>query len=250
MTQELHNDSPGTDTGVEVGKGEIPHGGSRASLFARIPRVFEHYPGLLARLRTAGALVALSVVLLGGAELGGHYAWGLILFSYLLLVMTAYELVRACSSSPLHLSGLGTAASQTTFFFGLLFTPTVILLCRMSEGSFFEAFRIHAFLPVIGVAGGLSLFSVLLPIVFQSTVSLPVVERRILERVIAVLFVGIGGGAAMALVSAQEAAGLFFWFILVNALNDSGAYFIGARFQSSRLSPVLSPKKTLYGSYG
>ena len=43
---------------------------------------------------------------------------------------------------------------------------------------------------------------------------------------------------------------LFFFMILVVAITDSGAYFIGRKFGKRKLAPRISPNKTLEGSVG
>lgn len=206
------------------------------------------YPGLVSRLRTAGFLILLTSVLLGGAWLGGIYAWGLIVCTYLFLIMTAVELVTACALSPLHNTSLGSMVSRAAFLVSLLFTPTLLVILRLDEASFFQAYRNDYLLSFILGGSFFSLFCCLLPIIFQTTTPIPVLERKSLERMIGVLFVSIGGGAFIVLASGERSVWLFLWFVLVVAMNDSGAYFVGARYSSSPLSPVLSPKKTTLGS--
>ena len=38
------------------------------------------------------------------------------------------------------------------------------------------------------------------------------------------------------------------WLIIVVAVNDSAAYFIGTNYQSMKIAPAISPKKSLYGT--
>ncbi|MCB0330819.1 MAG: phosphatidate cytidylyltransferase [Bdellovibrionales bacterium] len=208
------------------------------------------YPALTKRLRTAAALILLSIVMLWGAAIGGIYAWGLIGFSYFFLIIVAAELVSTCALSPLHNTSFGSLVSKTTFIIGLLFTPSVLLMLRYDQSWFFLESHDHFMLPYMVVGGTISLFVCLLPIVFQTDTSIEILEKKVLERMIAVFFVAIGGGSFMALVSAEHATELYLWFIAVVAMNDSGAYFVGAKISSPPLSPVLSPKKTVLGSVG
>ena len=104
--------------------------------------------------------------------------------------------------------------------------------------------------PHILLGSAVSLFACLLPIVFQTTTQIQIVEKRVLERIVSVFLVSVGGSSFISLVSSPVAAQLFFWFVFVVAMNDSGAYFVGARYSSPALSPVLSPKKTILGSVG
>jgi phosphatidate cytidylyltransferase len=230
------------------------------------PKSGRPYPGLVKRMRTAFLLIILACVLMISAEFGGILSWGIIGCTYLFLVLVALELISACSAPSSDIEdavvmdamvmdeggmdeGLG-LIGKCTIFLSLLLTPSVVLFLRADSAWFFQQHAQHFMLPYIILGSALSLFFSLFPVLFQSKVHIIIIEKKVLERLLAVLFVGVGGGTLMSLVSGEHVMRLFLWFTAVNAMNDSGAYFIGARFSSPSLSPVLSPKKTVLGSLG
>ena len=220
------------------------------------PKSGRPYPGLVKRMRTATLLILLACILMVGAAFGGILSWGIIGCTYLFLVLVAIELVSACSAPSSDIEdvtirdeSLG-LIGKCLLFLSLLLTPTMVLLLRSDSSWFFQQHSQHFMIPFIILSSALSLFFALFPVVFQSKTHIIVLEKKVLERILAVLFVAVGGGTLMSLVSGEHVIRLFLWFTAVNAMNDSGAYFIGARFSSPALSPVLSPKKTVLGSLG
>gem|GEM_PF-889973 len=208
------------------------------------------YPGLMKRLRTASLLILLAVALLIGTTLSPLLSWGIILCTYLFVMLVAAEIVAACSTPSENSEEDITFVGKLVFFLSLILTPTTILFLRYDAAWFRSQHAVHFMLPVILLASSISLFFALFPVIFQNKSSITAIEKRVLERIIAVILVALGGGTFVSLVSGEHVFRLFVWFILVNAMNDSGAYFVGARFSSPSLSPVLSPKKTVLGSIG
>lgn len=70
--------------------------------------------------------------------------------------------------------------------------------------------------------------------------------------VLATTYVGLLGGSLIRLRNDFEADGsrLVFFLLLVVWLGDTGAYYVGKRFGRRKLSPVISPKKTVEGLIG
>lgn len=70
--------------------------------------------------------------------------------------------------------------------------------------------------------------------------------------VLATLYVGMLGGSLIRLRNDFGAVGakLVFFLLLVVWCGDAGAYYIGKKFGRTRLSPRISPKKTVEGGVG
>jgi phosphatidate cytidylyltransferase len=69
--------------------------------------------------------------------------------------------------------------------------------------------------------------------------------------VLATLYVGMLGGSLIRLHSDfADGAKLVFFLLLVVWLGDSGAYYVGSNFGRHKLSPRISPKKTVEGLIG
>ena len=87
-----------------------------------------------------------------------------------------------------------------------------------------------------------------------------VVGRKSLEdslpssavAVLATTYVGMLGGSLIRLRNdfPQDGANLVFFLLLVVWLGDSGAYYVGKQFGKHKLSPRISPKKTVEGLAG
>lgn len=68
------------------------------------------------------------------------------------------------------------------------------------------------------------------------------------ELPIGLLLISFGGTALVLAVSAPGGVALVFWLLLVVIANDVGAYFGGRKFAGEKLSPFVSPNKTVSGS--
>lgn len=69
--------------------------------------------------------------------------------------------------------------------------------------------------------------------------------------VLSTLYIGMLGGALLRLRLDFPAGGkLVFFLLIVVWSGDAGAYYVGRRFGRRRLSPKISPKKTVEGAFG
>src|ERR1043165_2608150 len=72
-----------------------------------------------------------------------------------------------------------------------------------------------------------------------------------LFRSLATLYVGMLGGSLVRLHNDfPEGHKLIFFLLLVVWLGDAGAYYFGKTFGRHKLSPRISPKKTIEGGVG
>ena len=101
----------------------------------------------------------------------------------------------------------------------------------------------------------LGMFVALLGIPASYVLSKEPLEDSLPSSAIAVLattYVGLLGGSLIRLRHDFPAVGwkLVFFLLLVVWLGDSGAYYVGKTFGSHKLSPRISPKKTVEGLFG
>ncbi len=68
--------------------------------------------------------------------------------------------------------------------------------------------------------------------------------------VVAWLLIGVGAGALVGIAGAAQAQSIVTWLILVVAVNDISAYFVGRLFGGAKLAPAISPGKTVSGTVG
>jgi CDP-diglyceride synthetase len=206
------------------------------------------YPSLISRLKTASILVGIVIVLMIASSFGGIWAWGLIISCYVFVVLSALELQYACLHNPLHQSRFGSLVSRSVLVGAMLLPATIMLLVRIDFEGYIGLATPEKLLPFLLYISGLSLFIILIPVLFQARESIEEIERKVLERMIAVLLVGMGGGGLVSIASLSDAPWLFLWTVTMVGCNDSAAYFVGAKIKTPPISPVLSPKKTVLGS--
>lgn len=68
--------------------------------------------------------------------------------------------------------------------------------------------------------------------------------------VLGVVWVGGGGAAAAAMLQLEDGIYLLVAYILITALDDIGAYFVGTRFGKHKMAPSISPAKSWEGWLG
>ena len=115
-------------------------------------------------------------------------------------------------------------------------------------------FMIAAFV-VEQVSVEMGVFAALLVIPASYVFSRNSIEEALPSSAIAVLatlYIGMLGGSLIRLRNDYHALGpkLVFFLLLVVWLGDAGAYYVGKRFGKTKLSPRVSPKKTVEGLAG
>lgn len=68
--------------------------------------------------------------------------------------------------------------------------------------------------------------------------------------ILAVAWIGGGGAAATAILVLEGGRALLVAFVLIAALDDIGAYFVGTRFGRHKVAPSISPGKSWEGLVG
>lgn len=101
----------------------------------------------------------------------------------------------------------------------------------------------------------LGMFTALLVIPASYVFSKRPLEDSLPSSAVAVLattYVGMLGGSLIRLRNdfPQDGWKLVFFLVLVVWLGDSGAYYVGKKFGKHKLSPRISPKKTVEGLFG
>lgn len=100
----------------------------------------------------------------------------------------------------------------------------------------------------------LGMFAALLLIPASYVFTKKPIEESLPSSAVAVLattYVGLLGGSLIRLRhDFPEGWKLIFFLLLVVWLGDSGAYYVGKKFGKHKLSPVISPKKTVEGLFG
>ena len=95
----------------------------------------------------------------------------------------------------------------------------------------------------------LGLLSSVLGLVYFARNDLSLGKDWFAESMVAVILLGVGGAALVAMAGVALAGAYWIaWLVVVVAVNDSAAYFGGRALGGPKLAPAISPKKTMSGS--
>jgi phosphatidate cytidylyltransferase len=185
----------------------------------------------------------------------------------------SYEAIEQAASSDLAMR-IGSAVVIFGLFLGSLllggwwFSAFVILVMVVAVGELYATFRARGHKPLalfglLGVVlmgvgahqGGVSAiaaWAVLATAVTLLFVSLTPRRNPLEDASLTVLGLAWVGMLAFAIpfVSGPRPVAQILFVVLVVALNDVGAFFVGRSFGKTRLAPKLSPKKTVEGFFG
>jgi phosphatidate cytidylyltransferase len=185
----------------------------------------------------------------------------------------SYEAVEQAATSDLAMR-IGSGLAIFGLFLGSLllggwwFAAFVILVMVTSAGEFYATLRSHGFKPLalfgllgvvmmgvgaqsgnVAAISGWAAAAVLVTLLYYSLAP----RRNPLEdasvTVLGMVWVGMLSFAIVIAKGPQPVAYILF-IVLVVALNDTGAYFVGRRFGRHPLAPEVSPKKTIEGFVG
>ena len=198
-------------------------------------------PDLKKRLITAGALVAVTIILLVAQAVYAPAKAVLMLVASIITLLAAAEFGNMCASEE-----TGKVRSYLYFLFALL--PTIIalfaayIICPCAKNLQTVLF----YSIVLGV-----FVSFIFSVLYMVSISQHTIEsaRRVAEELfIGVILIGFCGGALVILTMWEDSYRPLFWLLLVVCLNDTAAYFIGKKFGETKIAPTISPNKTVVGS--
>lgn len=199
---------------------------------------------LSTRVVTAAWLVAFLLLVGGIAFFYPSMKWLLLVVSFVAVEIAAWEFSK--------FSTVGPSESYRRYIYlaivSLCPVVTLILLSGVNICLENEVLRSASLAIALGVI--LSTLSVIAFLVFSTSKDLEQGARACRELLLATILIGFGGSALMALSVYGSASINLLWFILVLAVNDSAAYFVGRSVGGPKLSPVISPNKTISGSIG
>lgn len=185
----------------------------------------------------------------------------------------SYEAIEQAASSDLAMR-IGSGVVIFGLFLGSLllggwwFTAFVVLVMVVAVGELYATVRVRGHKPLalfglIGVAlmgvgayqGGvfaIAAWAGLITVVTLLFVSLTPRRNPLEDAATTILGVAWVGMLAFAIpfVSGPRPVAQILFVVVVVALNDMGAFFVGRSFGKKPLAPVLSPKKTVEGVVG
>lgn len=168
--------------------------------------------------------IATAVVLLGLVALCAYLGRGAFFVLILAVVSTAlFELY----------DGVTRAGHRVVSVFGLAAGAALMV------GAFLESLEVVALTAVVAVLGSFVLA------LRADRGSTPATD--VAWSVLGVFWLGGGGAAATAIMMLDDGLGLLIAFILVTAVGDIGAYFVGVRFGRHKMAPSISAAKSWEG---
>jgi phosphatidate cytidylyltransferase len=200
-------------------------------------------PELNKRLMTAGILIAgmLALILYAKVSCSGHGI--LIIAAILLNIACAFEFTRLCTK-------VSRGFIKPAIYFLITAMPSIyasyLLYDKILCGADIQTLRsyssslVHFSLFSLGIA--------LAYCVYTGKESIEEIIRQIGEILTGAALVACGGASLIAICLHESSHYLLMWLILVVAVNDSAAYFVGTNYESKKISPLISPKKSLYGT--
>lgn len=168
--------------------------------------------------------VVTAVVLLGLVALCAYLGRGAFFILILVVVSTAlFELY----------DGLIQAGHRVVSGFGLAAGAALMI------GAFMRSIEVVGVTAVVAVLGS---FVLALRAERGSTPS-----SDVAWTVLGVFWLGGGGAAATAIMMLDDGLGLLIAFVLVTAMGDIGAYFVGVQFGTHKMAPSISAAKSWEG---
>lgn len=199
---------------------------------------------LSTRFVTAGVMIGVIVLL----ELLSQYTCtGRAIFvgtAFLLIVGAAYEFARFSNR-------LNFEIPRFVAYLLLSVFPALAVLLDFT-GYGFCAGAVSALDHGFSLIGGAIAISLLFGVLFTVVSGhdgLEGSETVSREFFVANVLIGLGGGVLVAL-ACNESHRALFWIISVAAASDIAAYFVGTRVGGPKLSPIISPGKTISGALG
>lgn len=177
--------------------------------------------------RSLAQAVGTALVLLGllavSYTLGSTAFFALVVVVVLVALFEAFDALRQAGHRPVTLLGLAAGTAMLVAVFLERPAWLLVVLAATVYGAFMAALR-----PARGRSA----------------------SSDAAWTVLAVGWIGGGGAAATAILVLDGGRALLVAFVLVAALDDIGAYFIGTRFGRHKVAPSISPGKSWEGLAG
>jgi phosphatidate cytidylyltransferase len=160
--------------------------------------------------------------------------------------VVALLIVGICSAEYLNLCRGIASRTGRYFWYGFAtFGPSLILGVSYYWLRHYNS-KMYADSLVLGL-GVLSILISLLMVAAMGRASLEEAKEAALELTFGSIIIGLGG-ASLVHLSLLGSHSILFWIVVVVALNDTGAYFVGKKWGKTKLSPFISPGKSVEGA--
>jgi len=193
------------------------------------------------RIYTAGIL---SAIVLGVAMLAALWCtgkWFLAGLALLAVIFSAFEFAG--------FSGQGFGPRAMLNFLLTLLPSLAVTLSFWPQGMCGLEFEFFGGTVAVTFFFVSCIFSVLL-MALGSRTSLEGAMEKSKGIYLALVLIGLGGGMLVALTALPTSYFIVGWLIIVVAVNDIAAFFVGSRIGGPKIAPIVSPSKTVSGSIG
>lgn len=177
---------------------------------------------------------------------------------YFSLVLGVVALIGAWEW--LNLIGIDSKGKRGLFFLAMIaFLLLIILWTQFLQVIFFAGERFNLGLPDVRSYSGILEWLVIPPILFWIVVmilirNLPLkllkLEMRVLYKALIGWFVLLAGWMFLSRLRSLYGTEITMYFLLLIWVADISAYFTGKKWGKTKLSPEISPGKTVEGMYG
>lgn len=207
-----------------------------------------NYSNLKQRVITASYL---GIPLLAGLLLASYFEtlrWIFFLLAWLVVVLCAYEFSLMCTASDSEIKE--SKFKKWGYIFACLF-PSISSLTALGKASYVQhQLGQHPELTSLFSHIVLSLLLCLVIMLIQGRKSLDEARYAAQELFLACFLIGLGGACLILITLYPNYNLILLWLFLVVFTNDSGSYFIGSKIGGPKLSPFISPGKTISGAIG
>lgn len=195
------------------------------------------------RVVTAAALISVLAILFVSVAVFPGMQWLLVVVALLFVFGCAHEFAVFSSVTD---PARGTASYLAPFCVSAIPAGAVGLGVLVTQ----RPLMLFNYQAIVMVLGGLVVATIVMvgAIVLSSRTSIDGAGRAAGQLPLALILIGIGGGALVGLTTSPFAIQSLIWFIGVVAINDIAAYFGGREFGKTLLAPTVSPKKTVAGA--
>ena len=196
------------------------------------------FSDLKQRIFTAIILIAVIVFLEFTYQISPQTQWCFPVVALLIVGICSAEYLNLCA-------GIASKNARYLWYGFATFGPSLILSISYFWIRHYNS-KIYSDSLVLGL-GVLSILISLLMVAAMGRASLDEAKEAALELTFGSIIVGLGG-ASLVHLSLLGSHAILFWIVAVVALNDTGAYFVGKKWGKTKLSPYISPGKSVEGA--